>query len=147
MFVQKNFLSVVDLFAGCGGFGLGLEQAGFTPIYVNELNDDARRTYIVNRMHRHEWFAMDLDEQSWLNPFSSSDARRITKKEHIQKIQQLFRSEFGVGEGEIDPAVPRLFGYRPPALLRRGQGGPPVEPPLQGYGAYRGPAPAACIRV
>ncbi|MFK0337001.1 DNA cytosine methyltransferase [Agrobacterium deltaense] len=44
-------LSIMDLFAGCGGLSLGFEQAGFTPIFVNELNDDARATYLANRHH------------------------------------------------------------------------------------------------
>ena len=39
----------IDLFAGCGGLSLGLEQAGFTPAFVNELNDDALNTYLLNR--------------------------------------------------------------------------------------------------
>jgi site-specific DNA-cytosine methylase len=39
----------VDLFAGCGGLSLGLENAGFTPLLVNELADEARATYIANR--------------------------------------------------------------------------------------------------
>ena len=39
----------IDLFAGCGGLSLGLEQAGFNPVYVNELNNDALNTYLVNR--------------------------------------------------------------------------------------------------
>jgi DNA (cytosine-5)-methyltransferase 1 len=34
-------LHVVDLFAGCGGLSLRLEQAGFHPALVNELNNDA----------------------------------------------------------------------------------------------------------
>lgn len=42
---------MVDLFAGCGGLSLGFEQAGFTPVFVNELNDDARSTYLANRSH------------------------------------------------------------------------------------------------
>lgn len=42
-------LKFVDLFAGCGGLSLGLEQAGFEPIYVNELNKDAMETYLMNR--------------------------------------------------------------------------------------------------
>lgn len=45
----KADLKMFDLFAGCGGLSLGLEQAGFTPIFVNELNDDARSTYLTNR--------------------------------------------------------------------------------------------------
>lgn len=42
---------MIDLFAGCGGLSLGFEYAGFTPVFVNELNDDARATYICNRKH------------------------------------------------------------------------------------------------
>ena len=44
--------TLVDLFAGCGGLSLGFEQAGFQPIFVNELNDDARATYLCNRTHQ-----------------------------------------------------------------------------------------------
>lgn len=41
--------TVIDLFAGCGGLGLGLEQAGFETIFVNELHQDALSTYLLNR--------------------------------------------------------------------------------------------------
>jgi DNA (cytosine-5)-methyltransferase 1 len=104
--LKKNFLSVVDLFAGCGGFGLGLEQSGFTPIFVNELNDDARGTYIANRKDRYEHFARGLDEGKWLNEFSSSDARKmVSKKGYLEGLQSLFKSEFGISHGEIDLIV------------------------------------------
>jgi DNA (cytosine-5)-methyltransferase 1 len=43
--------SMIDLFAGCGGLSLGFENAGFTPVFVNELNDDALATYLLNREH------------------------------------------------------------------------------------------------
>ncbi|MCE7888798.1 MAG: DNA cytosine methyltransferase [Sorangiineae bacterium PRO1] len=42
-------LTVVDLFAGCGGLSLGLELIGFRPILVAELSRSARDTYLVNR--------------------------------------------------------------------------------------------------
>src|SRR6056297_2930917 len=42
---------MVDLFAGCGGLSMGFENAGFTPAFVNELNDDAMATYLENRPH------------------------------------------------------------------------------------------------
>jgi DNA (cytosine-5)-methyltransferase 1 len=44
---------VVDLFAGCGGLSLGLEQAGFTPIMVNELSPQAMDTYLFNRRDKY----------------------------------------------------------------------------------------------
>lgn len=43
--------TMIDLFAGCGGLSLGFEHAGFMPVFVNELNDDARATYLANRDH------------------------------------------------------------------------------------------------
>ena len=45
----KKILWAVDLFAGCGGLSLGLEQAGFKSLLVSELNKDAMDTYMVNR--------------------------------------------------------------------------------------------------
>lgn len=48
---QPRTLWAIDLFAGCGGLSLGLEQAGFTPLLVSELNHDAMATYMANRQH------------------------------------------------------------------------------------------------
>lgn len=39
---------LVDLFAGCGGLSLGLEQAGFTPWFVNEIVEQFANTYKAN---------------------------------------------------------------------------------------------------
>lgn len=44
-------MTLIDLFAGCGGLSLGMENAGFTPVFVNELNKDALSTYLANRHH------------------------------------------------------------------------------------------------
>lgn len=41
--------TLVDLFAGCGGLALGLEQAGFDTIFVNEISEHALATYLANR--------------------------------------------------------------------------------------------------
>jgi DNA (cytosine-5)-methyltransferase 1 len=43
--------TLVDLFAGCGGLSLGLEQSGFVPVFVSELHPDALETYLSNRQH------------------------------------------------------------------------------------------------
>jgi DNA (cytosine-5)-methyltransferase 1 len=39
----------LDLFAGCGGMSLGLEQAGWKPLAFTEINDDAAASYLKNR--------------------------------------------------------------------------------------------------
>lgn len=43
-------LVCVDLFAGCGGLSLGLEEAGFNPILFSEINISAAETYMANRI-------------------------------------------------------------------------------------------------
>jgi DNA (cytosine-5)-methyltransferase 1 len=43
-------LHFIDLFAGCGGLSLGLEEAGFDPVLFSEINPDAAETYIANRV-------------------------------------------------------------------------------------------------
>ena len=45
-------LTCIDLFAGCGGLSLGLEDAGFRPLLFSELSLSAAETYIANRAGR-----------------------------------------------------------------------------------------------
>ena len=47
---QREQFTCIDLFAGCGGLALGLEQAGFRPLLFSELNKSAAETYIANRV-------------------------------------------------------------------------------------------------
>lgn len=46
---KETKLSLVDLFAGCGGLSLGMENAGFESVFVNELHPDALASYVINR--------------------------------------------------------------------------------------------------
>ncbi len=45
---DKIKYKMIDLFAGCGGLSCGLEQAGFTPWFVNEIVEQFANTYKYN---------------------------------------------------------------------------------------------------
>ena len=54
---------MVDLFAGCGGLSLGLEQAGFTPWFVNEIVPQFAETYKFNHQLSDEhYFIGDISD-------------------------------------------------------------------------------------
>lgn len=54
---------MVDLFAGCGGLSLGLEQAGFTPWFVNEIVPQFAETYKYNHQLSDEhYFIGDISD-------------------------------------------------------------------------------------
>ncbi len=96
--MERKNLKVMDLFAGCGGLSLGLEQAGFIPVFVNELNDDARATYIQNRSEGHEWLAEP--------GFHSADVKKLVlDKKYLPALEKRFATDFGIHHGELDLLV------------------------------------------
>lgn len=61
--MQSRKLKFVDLFAGCGGLSLGLEQAGFTPWFVNEIVETFCNTYKANHhLSDEHYFVGDIAE-------------------------------------------------------------------------------------
>ena len=41
-------MRTIDLFAGCGGFRNGMESAGFSTVFANDIDPRSQRTYEVN---------------------------------------------------------------------------------------------------
>ena len=100
-------LTVVDLFAGCGGLSLGLEQAGFQSVYVNELNNDAMESYLINR---------DLENPYLRERFHSNDVKSmILDKKYISNLSKDLKNTYNldVKSGELDLIVggPPCQGY------------------------------------
>ena len=95
----------IDLFAGCGGLSLGLEQAGFNPVYVNELNNDALSTYLINR-----------SEYKHLNSkkFHSNDIKELSgSKKKLEELSKNLKSTFNINKGDLSLIVggPPCQGY------------------------------------
>ena len=95
----------IDLFAGCGGLSLGLEQAGFNPVYVNELNNDALNTYLINR-----------SEYKYLNSkeFHSNDIKELSgSKKKLEELSKNLKSKFNIKKGDLSLVVggPPCQGY------------------------------------
>lgn len=58
-----NSHTLVDLFAGCGGLSLGLEQAGFKSVFFNEIVPTFASTYLANHhFSEGEYFIGDINE-------------------------------------------------------------------------------------
>ena len=105
MKLRKRQLTFIDLFAGCGGLSLGLEKAGFYPLYVNELNKDALETYLVNR---------DADYPHLREKYNSRDIKSIINEQgFFAKLLDDLSQDFG-----------RDFRTNPVDLIA---GGPPCQ--------------------
>lgn len=60
---KNNKYKIVDLFAGCGGLSCGLEQAGFTPWFVNEIVETFCNTYKRNHnLSDDHYYVGDINE-------------------------------------------------------------------------------------
>lgn len=70
---------MIDLFAGCGGLSLGMEQAGFTTFFANEINENLFKTYLHNRNLTEEfYFKGDINDlnknlKSYISKFTDVD--------------------------------------------------------------------------
>lgn len=58
--MKKN---VIDLFSGCGGLSLGLEQAGFNVVFANDINPICAETFVENiNINKKCFFIGDINE-------------------------------------------------------------------------------------
>lgn len=130
--------SLVSLFAGAGGLDLGLEEAGFTTLLANELEEHACRTLIENkrlptldRSRFHEWFEQEVRTQrcylDW--PEESVQALRLRLEQALEGphwLREALISCCDIRELTSD-SIRETIGIRPGELTLIA-GGPPCQP-------------------
>lgn len=101
--------TLIDLFAGCGGLSLGLEQSGFTPIYVNEIDKSAMDTYLSNRvdyplLHKKNFHSFDILE--------------ATQKRNLENLQKDFKNFLNITDIDLIVGGPPCQGYSAMGIRR-----------------------------
>ena len=100
---MKRRPNFIDLFAGCGGLSLGLEQAGFFPLYVNEINKDALETYLMNREREYPHLR---DPR-----FHSNDINECINDRFFTNLKRNLKKEFGSSEVDLICGGPPCQGF------------------------------------
>lgn len=90
-------LSVVDLFAGCGGLSLGLEMAGFRPVFVNELDPDAMESYLVNRRRAYPHLASPRGHSYDIFDVTASPGELDALSSHLRSVSEVKDLDLVVG--------------------------------------------------
>ena len=94
--MSNNNLHFIDLFGGCGGLSLGLEQAGFTPLLFNEINPSAMLTYKENIKKRHD-------------PILIPDVKTLTS-DKIDELKSKWQID-GIKDIDLIAGGPPCWGY------------------------------------
>ena len=103
---SKKF-TLIDLFAGCGGLSSGLEKSGFLPIFVNELNDDALESYLINR----EELTHLRSEKFYCNDVKELVEDHQNKKEYFTRLEEYFGLSFENGDLDLLAGGPPCQGF------------------------------------
>lgn len=135
---MKNFPTLISLFAGAGGLDIGLEQAGFTTLAVNELGAHACETLRQNKAISNltveqidEWLSLQISQQRCYSNTSLADIEELKNRIKNTSGKLSFLQKAKVIEGDI-----RLITSQEllsSAKVKSGEltlvaGGPPCQP-------------------
>ena len=99
--VHKREYKLVELFAGAGGLALGMEQAGFHSVFVNELDKHACSTLRINRPN---WNVKEGDISTDIEQLGLQLSERFNQfcKEYGKDITLMFEpGKFLVSEAGV----------------------------------------------
>ena len=131
-------MKLLSLFAGAGGLDIGLEQAGFTTVLANELEEHCCKTLAENRhlfkltaREFDSWFQTQLEQKCYRNISEQEKSGLYDRLKHALGKEKPFLEEAHILPGDI-----RHFTSGELAELAKVQvgelglvaGGPPCQP-------------------
>jgi DNA (cytosine-5)-methyltransferase 1 len=134
----KNYPTLISLFAGAGGLDIGLEQAGFSTLVVNELGAHACETLRQNKALSNlsmdqfdEWFSLQIKQQRCYSKFSQDEVQELRRRLKNSSGKRSFLQKASVIEGDIRSITSHELLSA--AKVRSGEitlvaGGPPCQP-------------------
>ncbi len=97
--------TAIELFSGCGGMGLGLENAGFDILYANDINKDATNTYKMNLNAK----IVECGDVTKINP---NDVQKRIGRKHVDLIVAGTPCQGFSTSGKRNPNDPRNKLFR-----------------------------------
>jgi DNA (cytosine-5)-methyltransferase 1 len=135
---MKNYPTLISLFAGAGGLDIGLEQAGFTTLVVNELGPHACETLRQNKALSNlsnnqfeEWFTSQISKQRCYSKSSLDEVQELRNRLNNSSGKRSFLQKAKIIEGDIRliTSLDLLAAAKvKPSELTLVAGGPPCQP-------------------
>ena len=135
---MKNYPTLISLFAGAGGFDIGLEQAGFSTLAINELGAHACETLRQNKVifnqsleQIDEWLSLQISQQRCYSKSSLDEVLQLKNRLKKSPVKRPFLQKATIIEGDIRSITSSEFLSA--AKVKQGEitlvaGGPPCQP-------------------
>lgn len=103
----KPPLKTIDLFAGVGGIRLGFEEAGFSSVYANDIDDKCKITYDLN---------------SKTTKLTLKDISKRSHREYSSVLDDILQLDYDVLLGGFPCQAFSIAGYRQGFQDSKGRG-------------------------
>lgn len=133
---SSDGLSLVSLFTGAGGIDLGLEEAGFTTLVANDVEDYACRTLLANKERASpsegfdSWLKRQLDQRCYKSA-SQAELSELRTRLELNPLPTAYLAEAAILQRDIRalPSEEILEVTRSkPGAIDLVAGGPPCQP-------------------
>ena len=138
LFESYQPMKLLSLFAGAGGLDIGLEQAGFTTVLANELEEHRCKTLIENRNlfkltaeKFDSWFQTQLEQKCYRSISEQEKVELYNRLKYALRQKRHFLEEAHILQGDVRNSTSEKLAEL--AKVQVGElglvaGGPPCQP-------------------